>query len=212
MLAVVGSSFAQGFGGGRGMRGGAGMASPATLLQREEVQDELKLTDDQKSKLTDLRSKMQDKMRETFQGLSAGGERPDRTKMQAAMKKVMDEIQKDLDGILTPEQNTRIKELTIQRQGNMAIANEDTAKALGLTDDQKAKVKTLQAKQAEAMTALFEKMRDGELDRDAMRTKMESNQKILAEEMGKILTEEQKTKLKEMGGKPFEFKKDEGGL
>src|SRR5262245_60180268 len=50
------------FGGPPGMRGGGAM-----LVMIPEVQAELKLTDDQKSKLAGLRQEMQQQMQRTFQ-------------------------------------------------------------------------------------------------------------------------------------------------
>ncbi|MGV3618257.1 MAG: hypothetical protein ACO1SV_23260 [Fimbriimonas sp.] len=210
IIAVVGSAFAQGGGGGqrRGMMGGQmGRGGPAQLLQREEVQTELKLTDDQKTKLSGLQDKMRDKMREMFAG-GGGGERPDPTKMREAFTKVNEEIQKEVDAILTPEQQKRLKELSVQRAGNGAVMIPSVAKDLGITDEQKTKIENLQKLQGEATQALFQKMRDGELDGEQMREKMTANQKALDEEIGKVLTEAQKTKLKEMAGKPFTFSPD----
>lgn len=214
VLACIGSAFAQGGGQGRrgGMMqfGGRGGGSPVMLLQREDVQGELKLTDDQKSKLSGIRDKMQDRMREAFQAAAGGGGQPDREKMMAEMQKVTAEIQKEVDGILNEDQKKRLRELAVQRAGNGAVMMPDVAKELGITDAQKTKIQALQQKQGEATQALFEKMRSGELDRDQMREKMEGNQKALDEEIGKILTEDQKTKLKAMAGKPFTFAQDRG--
>lgn len=207
IVGIVGSAFAQGGGQGRrgfGMMGGRGGGSPVQLLQREEVQTELKLTEDQKSKLSGLQQKMMDKMRESFQG----GERPSQEKMREIFTKVGEEIQKEVDGILTPEQNKRLKELAVQRSGNAAVLNPATAKELGLTEEQNTKIKSLQEKQNEANQAIGEKIRNGELEGREGFEKMQANQKVFDEELGKILTEAQKTKLKEMGGKPFTFAAD----
>jgi Spy/CpxP family protein refolding chaperone len=207
IVGIVGSSFAQG--GGQGRRGGFGMmgrggGGVAQLLQREEVQTELKLTDDQKTKLSGLQQKMMEKMREMFQG----GERPSQEKMRELFTKAAEDTQKEVDTILTPEQSKRLKELGVQRAGNMAVLNPVTAKELGLTEEQNAKIKTLQTKQGEANQAIGEKMRNGELEGREGFEKMQANQKVFDEELGKILTDAQKTKLKEMGGKPFTFAPD----
>jgi Spy/CpxP family protein refolding chaperone len=89
-VAVVAvSSFAQGGGGGGrgfgqfGRGGGMQDGSGAFLLNREDVQGELKLTTDQKSKLDTIRQAQRDKMREAFQG--GGGSPPDHSVMQKMM-------------------------------------------------------------------------------------------------------------------------------
>lgn len=212
IVGIVGSAFAQG--GGQGRRGGGmfgmmgrGGGGAVQLLQREDVQGELKLTDDQKSKISALQDKQREKMREMFTG-GGGGERPDPEKMREIFTKAAEEAQKEVDTILNADQKKRLKELGVQRAGNAAVLNPETAKEVGITDEQKAKIKTLQDKQQEASTSIMEKVRNGELDRDQLREKMEANTKIFDEELGKILTDAQKAKLKEMSGKPFTFAAD----
>ncbi|MFX5574590.1 hypothetical protein ABTD77_19315, partial [Acinetobacter baumannii] len=57
--------------------------------------------------------------------------------------------------------------------------------------------------QQEASTKIMEKMRSGEIDRDQIQEIMTKNQKAMDTELGKILTDDQKKKLSDMGGKPF---------
>ncbi len=219
VVACVGSTFAQGFGGGGGqgrggmrmMQGGRGFGGPAMLLQREDVQAELKLSDDQKSKLSSFREKQQSKMRETFQAAMQGGERPDPTKMQEIFAKMNEESNKELATILTADQSKRLRELSVQRAGSMAVIMPDVQKEIGISDAQKTRIQSLQKMQQEANQSLFEKMRDGELDRDQLREKMQGNQKALEDEVAKVLTEDQKTKLKALGGAPFTFKDEPRG-
>lgn len=210
IVGIVGSAFAQGGGGQRrgGMFGmmGRGGGSPVMLLQREDVQGELKLTDEQKTKLSELQTKMMEKMREMFTG--GGGGRPDPDKMREVMTKASEEAQKEVDTVLNADQKKRLKELAVQRAGNSAVLNPETAKEVGITEEQKAKIKALEDMQQQANQALMEKMRNQELDRDQFREKMETNTKAFDTELAKILTDAQKAKLKEMSGKPFTFAAD----
>ncbi len=199
------TSFAQGGGGGRGFGQGRGMggmqdANGAFLLRREDVQGELKLTADQKSKLTTIQEGQREKMREVFQ--NAGG---DQDAMRAAMTKMQAENSKETMAVLTADQQKRLKELAVQRMGNGAAMNADIQKEIGVTDDQKAKMKELQDKQMAASQALMEKMRNQEIDREQMMASMQKNTAILNTEVGKILTDAQKAKLTAMGGKAFKF-------
>lgn len=199
-------------GGGRGGFGGG----PASLVNRKDVQEDLKLTDEQKSKLSDLQRKQREEMqaaRGNGGGAAGGGGRgggfgqdmsdADREKMMAEMKARMEKNEKDVFAILTAEQVVRIKQIYVQLQGNRIVTDEKYQKELGFTDAQKAKVKSLQDGQREAMTAVFEKMRNGEMERDEMTALMEKNNKIMDEELGKVLTAAQKEKLKTMSGSPF---------
>ncbi len=217
LIAVVGLvGAAMTFASAQGMRmmGGGGAMSQGMVLFsfgqggvtiRSDVSKELNLTDGQKSKLEDFQQKQMEEMMSAFQS----GERPSQEAMQAMMKKRQEGEDKALKEILDEKQRTRLKELWIQRLGNGAVANAEIQKELGMTDDQKAKVKSLQTKQQEANQAIFEKMRNGEIDREELRPLMEKNTKVLNEEYGKVLNDEQKAKLKTMGGAAFKF--DEEG-
>jgi Spy/CpxP family protein refolding chaperone len=196
------ASMAQGGGGGRGQRGGYG---PLGLLRMAEVQTELALTEDQKTKLIDLQTSIGDQMRQAFQ--DAGQDPAARQKAMAEINaKSLDEANK----ILTPDQQKRFRELRIQRAGNAAVVEKDVQDALGLTDDQKAKIKALQDTQAEANNSIQEKMRNQEISREDAMAARQKNTKAFNDGIDAILTDDQKTKLKAMGGKPFAFPAPQG--
>lgn len=216
VMALAAGVFAQGGGrGGGGQRFGFGGRGGGAmgLVNRDDVKDELKLTGDQTTKLADLRQAQRTRMQEAFQasGIQFGGGPPDddtRKKMADVMAKVQEQNQKDLDGILTPEQNKRLKELVVQRSGNAIAVDPMFQKDLGITDDQKKKFADLQQKQQEAMMQLFQNQ---DMSREDRQAAMEKNTKIMNDEIGKILTDDQKAKIKTMGGAPFTFKDTPGG-
>ena len=203
---LVAASFAQGgFGGGqgRGFGRGFGGGNPAFLLRDEQVRAELKITDEQKSKLDELQSSMQEEMRSAFQG--AGG---DQAAMRKTMTTLMEGMAKKVNAILTPEQQQRLKEINIQQTGNSVVMQKDIQKDLGLKEEQIKKLADLQKKQQDANQSIFQKMRDGEIEREQVQELMTKNAKALDAEIDKVLTDEQKKKLKEMAGKPFKRKDD----
>lgn len=206
-LVVASAAMAQG-GGGQGRQGfrmmGGGDSSGTMLLQRADVQKELAITDDQKTKLQGLQDKARDDMREIFQ--NANG---DRDAMRQGMQKYMAQMQKDVAAILTKEQTARLKEINIQISGNRAATFPDIQKELGLSADQISKIKDLGTKQQEANQALFQKVQSQEITREELQDNMKKNNDTYDAEVGKILTDAQKAKLKTMGGK--EFKQDNGG-
>lgn len=209
---------AQGGGGGRGqMRGGGN--SMTGLLNRADVQAELKITDDQKAKLAELNPQRNrggggggagggggGGAAGGGGGGAAGGGNFD----PAAMQQAMAEREKKTLAILTAEQGKRLKELYIQRVGNRALSREDIQKELGLSADQVAKIKDLNDKQRAANAELQQKMRNQEMDRQEGRDIMAKNQKTLEEEIGKVLTSDQADKLKSMRGAEFKFDEDGG--
>lgn len=212
LLALSAVSFAQGGGRGGGRMGGMMMqgGGPANLINREDVQADLKVTAEQKSKLTALQDKQRQEMQAAFEEMRNGGSF-DQDAMREMMTKRAKQSEKDVNAILTTDQAKRLKEIWVQISGNSVITNEDMQKELGMTDEQKKKVKDLQAKQQEATTALMEKMRNGEIDREEIQGIFKKNTETFNKEVGKILTDAQNAKLKEMGGKPFKAAEKTGG-
>jgi hypothetical protein len=211
-----GGGFGGGMGMGMGMMGGGMMGGGATsvvqLLGMPTVQTELKLTDEQKTKVTEVQDSMRTKMQEAMSGIDFQGmmnmSPEERTKAQADMRKKTEPVTKDADEqaikVLTPEQVDRVKQLQLQREGAAALSREEVAKKLGLKDDQIEKIKKLQETLSQPpqfdpngdMQAQMQKMRDD---------RAKAQKDILA-----VLTEEQTTKWKEMQGKEFTFPQGRG--
>lgn len=219
LLAAV--SMAQPAGGGaRGGQRGGGFGrnnnSLVGLLSRSDVQSELKITDDQKTKLEAASPRRQ----RGAGGPGAGGPGaggpgaggPGAGNFDpAAMQKAMAEREKTILAILTPDQTKRLKELFIQKAGNQALVHEMIQKDLGLSTDQVAKIKKLVAEQRDANMKIMEKVRNQELDRTEARERQQKNQKALTEELGKVLTAEQTEKMKTLAGEKFTFDPDPTG-
>lgn len=211
-MAVAGA-FAQGgggAGGGRGFGGGGfrqggrmGGGSEWGMLSRADVQKDLKVTDDQKKKVEAAQQKRREEMQAMFQGGGVNFQEMTQEERQKMMEKMQEAEKKAYEGILTKEQETRLHEINIQIQGNRAILNPAVQKELKITDEQKKQIADLQTKQQDAMRSVFEKMQNGEIERDQMREIMTKNSDAMNTELGKILTKEQADQLKKMGGAPF---------
>ncbi len=205
-IAIVAcSAFAQG-----GQRRGFGMnnGDPITLLGREDVQKDLALSDDTKAKVVDLKEKSDAKRQESMQAArdAANGDFAEMRKaMGPIIEKLTAENWKAVADVLSADQLKRLKEIKVQMVGLSGLVNDkDLQKEVGVTDDQKAKLKDLQDRQQKAQMELFQKAQSGEIDRSEMPAIMKKNTKIMEDEVTKILTDAQKTKLTEMGGKHFE--------
>jgi hypothetical protein len=173
-------------GGGRGF-GGMGTLF---LLGQKSVQEELKLSGEQVKMVTQL----QEKQRESFQGLRDLSQEERRTKMQEITKVQNEAIAK----ILKPDQLKRAKQIALQQQGPRAVNNEEVAKALKVTDEQKEKMREIQRES-------FEKLRELGFDEDKAKER-EALQKETNGKMMAVLSSEQQAKLKEMQGEPFKGK------
>ncbi len=170
-------------------RGGFG-GGAIFLLGQKSVQEELKLSEDQVQKVKEL----SDKQRESFQGLRDLSQEDRRAKMQE-MAKAND---KALAEILKPGQLKRVKQISLQQQGAFALVNPEVAKALNISEEQKDKIREIQTKARDESQGLG---RDEEGAKKRQEIRKATNEKVMG-----VLTAEQKAKLKEMQGKPFEGK------
>jgi Spy/CpxP family protein refolding chaperone len=201
----------QGRGGMMGMMRGGGQGGALALLGREDVKDDLGITSEQNSQLKAIQDGIRDKMMAKMQesGISfGGGQRPDMAEMQKIIAPVMKEIETEMEKVLKPEQKKRLDEIDVQLSGNRIAQREKYQKLLELTPDQIAKVKKLGETAQQANQAVMEKARNQEIEWTEVRTINEKNSKALDAEIGKVLTQPQKDKIKEWSGKPFVAKDD----
>jgi hypothetical protein len=221
---LVGSALAQDQGQGRrgnrqrGAMSRNGQTSLTQLVQREDVQKDLAVTDDQKTKLAELRPQRPLGRGGNGAGNGAGGNgaggngagnggqrRGQGANLDpAAMAERRAAEKKALEAVLNADQMKRLAEIRIQLAGDQAIVDPEVQKELGFSDEQVRKVKDLQEKYQGAMRTMREKMQSGDLDRQGMMEAMQTNTKVLREELHKIPTPAQADKLKALGGKPFQ--------
>ena len=244
MLVCVALAGAQGGQGGQGRGGqgrgglgmgqgrGGGMQSEMQLAFRKDVQTDIGVTADQKTKLDELQAKQRQGRGGAggaggagggvrngggaggnggnggAGGNGAGGNRAGgfgqmTEEQRAAMAKRQEEARKELATVLSEAQIKRISEIRVQLAGTRAVMQPEMQKSLGMTTEQITKISDLQTKQREANQALMEKVRNQEMSREDVQKSMENNNKILDAEILKVLTADQNGKLKAMGGKPF---------
>jgi Spy/CpxP family protein refolding chaperone len=185
--------------GPRGGGGGAGM-----LLGNSGVQKELKLTEDQTAKVKEFLEKTGTKMREAFQS-------QDQEKIQEVRKEVAQETEKFLKETLKEDQAKRLKQIQRQVTGPNAFSDEDVAKELKLTDEQKEDIKKINDDLGAARKEAFQGGGFADPDKRAETQKKLANlQKEAMDKITKMLTPEQKKAWKEVTGEPFEFR-FEGG-
>lgn len=153
---------------------------------------ELKISESQVQKITDC-----------FEGsvtvegdrimLTLHGGEEDLDRMQAAALKMLDE-----------NQRKRLNEIWLQQVGGMALADDATAKALGLSDKQKADAeKMLQATADEMQDVFMSGGHDPDTQKAAQAVTKRGGDRMLG-----LLTEDQKKAFEKMKGEPI--KKPEG--
>jgi Spy/CpxP family protein refolding chaperone len=170
-----------GRGGGPGGPGGrGGPPSMARLAMIDKVQDELKLTDEQKTKIEKINSDFRKEM---------SGDRPDPEKM----KKMRDGVTDKLKEVLNADQQKRLMGIFIQVMGSGAVMDPAVGKEIDLTDEQQDKLHEAMGPPPEGREG-----RGGGQSFQERRAKMDK-------EIAAVLTPEQQKKLESLKGEKVEI-------
>jgi Spy/CpxP family protein refolding chaperone len=193
VLVLAGSASAQGKKGKFG-KGGFG---PFGLLMNADVQKDLKLTDEQITKIKELSDKQAAAFKELF-GIQDKEERGKKFKeMNEANKKAIDDV-------LQPEQTKRLEQLQLQQGGAGALLRSKIKEKLDLTQDQVEKIQQLLKdagpKFKEAFEGFFEASKE---EKEATMKKVAEVSKSLLADALKILNDDQKKAFEEMRGAPY---------
>lgn len=203
-----------------GMGPGRGGGDPTFwLLGMAEVQKELELMDDQIAKLKavddDYRQKRQ-KESTSFRDLPRDQQQAKFAEIQEKQKAWREEALKKVQEILLPPQYDRLHEISIQVRGVSALNDPKVQEELGLSEEQKTKIKEVRDKADSQMRSMFEGMRD--LTQEQRRAKfMEGREKMLSmrkeieEQTVQVLTAEQRGKFEQMKGKKIEIQMPQFG-
>jgi hypothetical protein len=161
-----------------------GVGAKMEIVMMPEVQKELKLTGDQKKQIQAASQSMgQGNMTMSM----------DPSTMNANMDAVM-------LAPLTPDQLARLTELWIQYEGPRVVQDKATADKLQLTDDQRAKMKTIWDTYSQTYTNQMTHMRIGSRMGGLKKALKDSNAATLA-----LLTDDQAKAFADMQGKKFKF-------
>lgn len=193
-----------GFGGGGFGGPFGGFNSPAALAGMPQVQEEIKVSEEQKKQIDEGLAELRGGFNfQELQGLSA----EDREKRMEEIRKKAETagkaFEEKMNKILKPEQLTRLKELSLQRQGAMALLRPDIAKDLGLTEDQRKKMQGILESSRPSGRPNFQDLSQEE--RQKLMTESREKQEKAQAELLAVLTDEQKAKYAELKGKEFKF-------
>jgi Spy/CpxP family protein refolding chaperone len=194
-------------GGGRGF-GGFGFGGRSyhqiELATLSEVQENLKLTDDQKTKVSELNDEFREERRnQGFGGRGGGGGGGNFEEMMAARAKMNADFAAKLNDALEEPQQKRIQEIYVQVNGTNTLTEEPMAMALKLSDDQKEDLQVALDDQRQAMRDAFQDfqdMSDEERTAELAKLNKERDEALLA-----VLTDEQKSQFETMKGEKLEI-------
>jgi Spy/CpxP family protein refolding chaperone len=190
--------------GGFGFGFGGPQAGPALLLNKS-VQDELKLSDEVKSKLTKINEKQNEKRREAFQS-AAGDFEKIREEMQKIGEATNKEVTQIIDKDLKPEQAKRFKQIKVQVAGVQAFLEPDVQKELKLTDKQKADAKAAIDDVQKDVRELFQEAQGNPEKMREVGKKVQALRQEAFDKVAGTLSADQKKTWAEMTGPKFELK------
>jgi Spy/CpxP family protein refolding chaperone len=179
------------WGGGMGPFGPPGAAPAFSLpgywtLGMENTQKELQITDEQKQKLKELADKYQADMREYWsrtRELPREEQRKRFAEWRENSAKQQQEIRKQVESVLRPEQVARLKERNLRVRGPALLGSPRTMEKLTLSGDQKEKLQKVREESQQKMQQLQQQM--------------QKLQQATFDKSYQLLTPEQQAKLKE---------------
>jgi Spy/CpxP family protein refolding chaperone len=188
---------------GPGGRGGFEM-NATQLLGMEKVQEELKITDDQKAQFTKITDKYKEEMATARKDMN-------REKMGELRKAETEEIDKAVPTVLKADQVKRLKQLEVQASGLRALSKENVQTSLKLTDAQKKSIKDSTDELTKDVQEMFQSAGGDRTKMAEMFTKIQGMQKEALEKAVNSLNDDQKKEWKELNGAKFEFPARTGG-
>ncbi len=204
----VATAEAQAPGGGRRGLGMAGRGGLLGLLRVEQVRDELKLSEEQQTKVQEVMEKLGGEMREQFAALREIDDRDQRrAKMTELTEQNDQKVREELRNVLDREQNMRLYQIRMQvRPVADSLANRWVARRLELTEEQTQEAAKIVEESRSKQMELLGSMRDATQEQrmeawQKVRTmRTEADEKALA-----LLTSEQRESFASMKGEKIEL-------
>lgn len=193
----------------RGRRGtwmNASRGSFLNLLNREQVQKELKLNEENVAKINEIRDTIRAEMKEEFSALRKIEDAKERGAKQAELADTLDQkVHQQLREILSKEQMMRLYQIRLQiRPLAVSLSHEMMDRFLQLSEEQKQKLADI-AKEMESQQAELRGTMRG-LSQEQQREVTQKIRKIgrdADEKALQLLSAEQQERLEKMKGEKF---------
>ena len=181
------------------------------LLRYKEVQNELKINDDQAPKLALIANEMNQEMRQAMrQALDVAMRNPRNApsaemmrELKPRMNELSNKFDSELNDILDPNQLERLLGLLIQKSYSQSLSHPLIATRIQLTDEQKTKIAELESAHGEASQDLI-RDKGGRLGQDLGQA-LQNITTRYGTKAANVLTEEQRKIMDSMKGDPFAF-------
>jgi hypothetical protein len=173
------------------------------VVFRDKVLDELKVSDEQRDKMMQYAMEQVMETGPFLESLNEAG--PEREKkLNEHRKNAREKLAKHLKEVLQPAQLTRLRQVTLQQEGNFALGQEDVRKELKVTQEQMKKFVAITHELQKSVEPLVKQAHSGG-NPEEIRPKIEQLRKEHADKLEAVLTDAQKKHWKELLGPPFEL-------
>jgi serine/threonine protein kinase len=164
------------------------------LLEDRSVRQHLRLTERQVQKVLDLSEKLTQQRQEALRGGAALSEQQRGKKLE----EMAAANEKAVAAILTAKQGQRLKQIAVQQRGARAFADDATADALKITEEQQVCIRDVLRDAAREEPTLRPGLPLQEMARKAARVEKQAFDRILA-----VLTPKQRLAWRDLSGEPF---------
>jgi hypothetical protein len=190
-----------------GMMGGV-QSSPIMILLAPSVQKELKLSDEQKTKVYSFAKTATQKQRELMQTMAlSGGNANPQMMMQAGMQ-IRQEIDQGLAKLLEPKQKERLDQIVLQAEGPLAVARPEVAAKIGLNEEQQQYVQQVMMQmRRDLVLAVRQGTATGQFNPGQMKSLTAQLRAGAVQEIGQVIDRKQKNAFNKLLGEPFDVKK-----
>lgn len=179
---------------------------PLDLLKIEAVLKELKVTEDQARRISELDQGERDALREMLERTRS----PDMDReaqaagFRAYLQKRNETAWESLPGVLQPDQMKRLREIYLQKQGASALFEDTVADELKLTEAQRKRLVEMQTEVRDRMRAQMREL-FGNPDRSGVYRKLDASREEAGQRFIAVLTETQREQFNNMKGRPFKL-------
>jgi hypothetical protein len=167
------------------------------LAQLDVVQEDLKLSDEQKQQVADLNEKLNEERQQLFQG----GPGADREQFREKWAKFNADATSAFNEILDDAQQKRAQEIFIQVNGPSVLVQESISEPLKISDEQQEQLQeVLAASRDEFMNAGLRDMEREEAAKKMAELMATRDEKLLA-----VLNDDQRAQFEKMQGEKIEI-------
>lgn len=168
-----------------------------TLAQLDAVQEDLKLSDEQKKQVAELNEKLNEERQELFQSGQGG----DREQFREKWTKFNADAANSFNEILDDAQEQRAQEIFIQVNGPSVLVQESVSEPLKISEEQQEQLQeVLAASREEFMGAGLRDMEREEATKKMAELSASRDEKLLA-----VLNDDQRAQFEKMQGAKIEI-------